>query len=854
MSVSHSGKFYWVLRNPGLEPVASSQILDYSMDNFQFESPSGLPSILDSITTTNFNNIINGTTILDIYILDQHHSIAGTGSTNSYDNTYIYTVELNAAGLSNDADNNPLTLFIGKPCGQVLHCSGDILQLPSGTWINTSGLNPELASHIDETIPGYNNHPSGNWCMFDYNRIYQSGNITLPEFLFTNDGASIKIWDIQSSGLIKTITPGVTSRLIAAEPVYKYICFESGSNIGMINYSGTHIQTSQNLVFNIDAIAYDSQRSSIVVLRASGVSNPSGISSVYGLFGNDTIVGNPISGEYNLNNRPLMGYFVPKLNRWYYTVASGNKINLWSQDRAYATNNLIYTDTDINRFVFSDITNTFYYGKNNSNNIFKQPFGGAETTLITNSTTYDKPVDFAVDSARNRLFWSNVSGYIYHSTLSGTDITQFCYPSGITPPYLALDCQNGGITFQSKAQFQLEDVASGIGYTDSQQFSMAWTTVAYEISDHPGNASGNISISGVVDVFKSQIVMPDSGYIWESQFLTDKNERYFRNVPYNKQYYYQTSPSSGIVHIGGQRYDRNVPLAPYYSKIYPENNSWTAWNSGILELEVTSFNLPYNSGNSKIHTVEVVGNHCIWPNFGQLITNALTMYIQGPLTTNSGIDLYISGIYADSSGLDLYIYGVGNPISGDLTFVTSGVRSHVDNLPLFIQQDGRSISGNMPFYLYSTTGGSGNYLTFPLFIGANVNTNFPLFISANASGLYGDGLPLYISTVEPVYKSLDLYLHNTNVGYNSGLELFLLGQDGILYDGISLTGSFPLFIARDSEGDSFWHPLFMLGPSGINDNFTMCISGANIVTSGFDMYISGIGIDTKSFKMFSHGF
>lgn len=912
-AVVHSGKFNWVLRDSALSPIASSVILDYSMDLAVPGGGSGvaLPSsILDSITSASISNLYNGAVYLDINILTQHEGPTSTGNTVlEDDSTYIYTVELDEGGLSNN-----MTLFIGKPCGQVLHCSGDISQFPSGTWINTSGLNPELSSHIDETIQGYNHHPSGNLCMFDYNRIYQSGNISLPEFLFTNDGNNIKQWNISTSGLTKTHNVGPTNRMICAEPVYKHIYFASGTQSAFTNYSGTYIQ-GFNIGLNESNIFADSQRTAIISVNANYTR--------HSLFGYDPVINSPNSNTIatlsGAPSSPLACQYNPKLNRLYYTIlnSGGTQVDLYAFDNSRLTDTLVYSNTDINRFAYCDINDTLYYGKNSGNNIFKRPIGGAESTLIVNSEVYNKPVDLVVDASRNRLYWSNVSGYVYYSDLSGVEIVKFCQHSGTIAPYIALDCQNGGITFQSKAKFQLEDVASGIGYTDAQQFSLAWVTVANEISDHPGNISGNIPISGVFDVFKAQILMPYSGYVWESKFVTDRDEKYFRNVPYNKEFYYQSTDSSGVSHIGGDVYTANVPQRPYYSKIYPENNSWTSWNSGILELEVTSFNLPYNSGNSKIHTVEVVGNHCMWPNFGQLITNAITLYIQGPVPETSGIDLFIDGIYRDNSGIDLYLEGPGyreatmplyihNPVfsgtntlqlfllgpqsgensgnfplyiqggeisSGDMfplfiggtgIFVpTSGLidlylmaDTPIGALPLFIEGFGSSGNDSIPLHTFSIGNtSSGLYSDMSLFLNGDFHASMPLFIGSPASGTYSETLPLYIGAAySGTENSLELFIKNTNTEIVSGIDLFLKVKDDGLYGSLIANDNMPLYIARDSEGTSYWFPLTILGPSGSTNSFDMYVAGATTTNSGMDLYMSGIGNITNNFTLYEHGY
>jgi len=461
----------------------------------------------------------------------------------------------------------------------------------------------------------------------------------------------------------------------------------------------------------------------------------------------------------------------------------------------------------------------------------------------------------------------------------------------------------------------LEDIASGIGTSYEQQFSMAWTTLVYETSNHPGNISGNISISGVFDMFKSQIYLPpNSGKIWEPVYYSG-DKRLFEAVPVNKKYYYQNSPSSGVTHIGVSGYLDSVPSAPYYSKIYSENNSWSAWNSGFLQLEVTSFNLPYNSGNSKIHTVEVVGNNCIWPNFGQLITNALNLYIQGPLPVTSGIDLILSGVIPVNSGLTLYIENwainnnfplfIGGPtfsginnlqlfmlgpqsgtesgnfslyiqggtvFSGNQDLFIGGTGTLIPSsglfslflmtdtpsgdMPLFIQGFGDSLSGNLSLYTFSLSStSSGLQNQFPIFISADINTNLPFFISSPVSGLYNSNLPFYTSaSYSGLINSLALFVQNSNVNMNSGVNLFLKAKDDGLYGSLVNDNNFPLYIARDSESLSYWFPMMLQGPSGLNNNFSMYTVGANIINSGFDMYMSGIGRINNSFTLWGHGF
>lgn len=1214
-AVVHSGKFNWVLRDSVLNPVASSVILDYSMDLAYPGNGSGvvLPSsILDSLTTGSINGLYTGNMYLDINIISQHGGPTSTGNTVlEDDSTYIYTVELDEGGVSNN-----LTLFIGKPCGQVIHCSGAISQTPSGTWINTSGLNPELPSHIDETIPGYNGHPSGDMCLFDYNRIYQSGNISLPEFLFTNDGNRIRRWSLESSGLLNTYSNLPSTRTITADPVYKNFYYNSGSYLTVSAYNGSGVwvnsasisndadiivDTQRNLVKNIgkysttwvgrdytlygdfvgdyfspvgevlavdfnpktnswyynsnfndssplQRIKYSPDQTKIATGRNDGkinISNANDGTQLLTLIGHtsyifdirynnngtqlvsasndntvkiwDTVTGNlvltysghtrrvngatfspdgtkvisvsddntaqmwdavtgqllfSISGEFgsftdvafnpdgtsfvlcdtisaggiatihsavdgqilftlnsgnqnitsvdfSSNNRVLTvmqesqsltrikiwnsvdgqllttinvsrinpryarfskdntqiivifgsvgsiqtvytydvqtgngillivsdyatdSTFIPEIGQpsrfatcsstnivriynnvtgsliYSFSTGIGNIASLRKFDGAYSTDNVIASGLDISKFVYCDINNTIYYNKNSGNHIYTFPINGIESTLISNTSIYDKPVDFAIDAARNRLYWSNVSGYVNYSDLAGSGITRFCQNSGVIPPYIALDCQNGGITFQSKAQFQLEDVASGVGYDDSQQFSMAWTTVAYETSDHPTNSSGNNPISGVFDIFKSQIYLPyNSGKIWETIYY-EGDKRKFEAAPVNKRYYFQNSSSSGVIHVGASDKTASMPRTPYYSTIYRENNSFTAWNSGFLELEVTSFNLPYNSGNSKIHTVEVVGNHCIWPNFGQIITNAITLYIQGPIPETSGIDLFIDGVYRDNSGIDLYLEGPGyrevemplyihNPVfsgtntlqlfllgpqsgtnsgnfplfiqggeiaSGDLfplfiggtgIFVpTSGLfdlylmaDTPIGDLPLFIEGFGSSGNNSLTLHTFSIGNtSSGLYSDFSLYMNADFHASLPLFIGSPTSGTHTETLPLYIGAAySGSENSLELFVQNSNAAHSGAMELFLKVKDDGLYGSLIANDNMPLYISRASEGDSYWFPMSVLGPSGLTNSFDMFVAGGNFVNSGMDLYLSGIGVENKNMTLFSHGF
>jgi hypothetical protein len=277
------------------------------------------------------------------------------------------------------------------------------------------------------------------------------------------------------------------------------------------------------------------------------------------------------------------------------------------------------------------------------------------------------------------------------------------------------------------------------------------------------------------------------------------------------------------------------------------------------QIDETNGNPKKYYGELTINTVNVIfDSYCV----AATGVGDLDLYISGDATTNNNnLDLYIQSYIEVNDNLDLYIHGESVAVSGDITLYTKAERGTLPSpndpnatyMSLFVEGlDPPVSSGDFDMYIWGTE--------YPATI-----KKMPLFI--NSAYDPGNTLNLFVNAgTGSINENLNLFVGKIAEGTNNEMPLYMLGPSGInesahLYvRGLGTTdGAYPLnsdmnlFIARDSEATAQTLPLY-LRQHGVTNNISMYLQGAEIPGSSIPMYIKGSGIPNETITLYSHGF
>lgn len=264
-------------------------------------------------------------------------------------------------------------------------------------------------------------------------------------------------------------------------------------------------------------------------------------------------------------------------------------------------------------------------------------------------------------------------------------------------------------------------------------------------------------------------------------------------------------------------------------------------NSGI-DL-YTEASIPDNSGMDLYTLAHDVANSSIpLYTIAGLGNSGIDLFINGHALSNSGIDFYINGHTSINSGIDLYTVG-----------------ANLDNapMPMFAQATVYNQSGSLPFSMWSTTN-SGKFSTIPMYLGVSDNsgsyTTMPMYLETENTGSGTTYMPMFVMSDNQENKSLEIFLQNSYTSGHDSVNLFAQGLGG-LDGGLPVNDSMPLFIARDSEGDSWGVPMYLQTNSGENQSLNLFISGGTWSNKAVNLVIpSTYGPDNSGITFQVNGY
>jgi hypothetical protein len=247
------------------------------------------------------------------------------------------------------------------------------------------------------------------------------------------------------------------------------------------------------------------------------------------------------------------------------------------------------------------------------------------------------------------------------------------------------------------------------------------------------------------------------------------------------------------------------------------------------------------------------------------VNNNINLMTQGHVVNSGLMDLYTSGMYLSSTGnLDLFIDSDRAGISYQTTLYTYAEGFHGLQRILLLD-DGTAVLLDDGTVIYLDDGG-GYYI--PLYMVGTSGTTLipdrmPLYINSEYDKAYT--IPLYLKApIGTINEDMNLYLYN-KIPQNN-LPLFMLGPSGINDDlnlyvrGLGTTdGAYPinnnmnLFMARESEATARSFPLFLQGPT--NNSLNAFMTGHMVAGSSVPLFVSGSGGPTfTDLEFYTHGF
>lgn len=219
--------------------------------------------------------------------------------------------------------------------------------------------------------------------------------------------------------------------------------------------------------------------------------------------------------------------------------------------------------------------------------------------------------------------------------------------------------------------------------------------------------------------------------------------------------------------------------------------------------------------------------------------NYIDLYTEGTYTTeNNELDLFLSGIERANNiipPLDLYIAGIPYYASGEMPLYIEGQVTSTSGIPLYIQGVAYNASGQIPLFtkaLYKEV--------MPLYIEGltpdNESGNIPLYIWATPAGVGGlyKKISLVIGGGSPWH--MPLYLHNVGP------------------TGTASSGSMTLML-NTASGINQTTYLYTKGHAVPIETLSLYTTSSNIQASSVRLYTYGSGLpENKAMKLYTHGY
>jgi hypothetical protein len=338
-------------------------------------------------------------------------------------------------------------------------------------------------------------------------------------------------------------------------------------------------------------------------------------------------------------------------------------------------------------------------------------------------------------------------------------------------------------------------------------------------------------------------------------FLMNSGMR-FPTVPTYSELFSLSVSVSGDIGIA------NTGLDLYTTASFVDNSGIdlyaTALDSGVQSIDLYTISVGVQESSIPLYTIAGIENSGmdLYTFASDSIAGGQPYYISGLGVDNQGIDLFIHGHLSDNSGIDFYTGG-HIAVNSGMDLYTVGANIGNAAMPMFVQATVYDQSGSLPFSMWSTTN-SGKFSTIPMYLGVSDNsgsyTTMPMYLETENTGSGTTYMPMFVMSDNQENKSLEIFLQNSYTSGHDSVNLFAQGLGG-LDGGLPVNDSMPLFIARDSEGDSWGVPMYLQTNSGENQSLNLFISGGTWSNKAVNLVIpSTYGPDNSGITFQVNGY